>query len=310
MSRATYVRLAALSLIWGSVFLWIKISGHGFSPVQMVLIRLALGAVVVLSIGYARGLRLPGRGVIWGHIAVAALLGNAVPWTMYAEGERGGASGVAAVVNGTAPIWTLAATMLIERKARVTGAKAGGVLLGLAGTALIASPWNGSGTGSGSSLLCFVIGSISFGASFAYMGKFLINRGVPPLMLAGGQLSVATLLMLVVLPFLGLQHVDLRADSLISVVILGVVCTGAAALLNFELIIKDGATVASTVTYLMTAVAVLLGAVALNESLGWTVWVGAAAVLAATGLLRRKPRPAAEPGQEPASRTPGVVPAK
>ncbi|MEU3483650.1 DMT family transporter [Streptomyces sp. NPDC033754] len=290
MSRATGARLAALSLVWGSVFLWIKIAGYGFSPVQMVLIRLALGAVVILSLGYAKGLRLPKEPVVWGHLTVAALLGNAVPWTLYAEGEIAGSSSVAAVVNGSAPIWTLAAALLLGQEKRVSGVRAGGVLLGLGGTALIASPWNSASTGTGWSILCFVLGSVSFGAGFAYMGKFLVGRGVPPLMLAGGQLGAATVLLLAAFPFLGLQAVTWRADSVISVLVLGVVCTGFAALLNFELIIKDGPAVASTVTYLMTAVAVVLGAVVLHEPLGWTVWLGAVAVLAATGLLRRRPQ--------------------
>ncbi|MFI9742892.1 DMT family transporter [Streptomyces sp. NPDC052494] len=290
MSRATGARLAALSLVWGSVFLWIKIAGYGFSPVQMVLIRLALGAVVILSLGYARGLRLPKEPAVWGHLTVAALLGNAVPWTLYAEGEIAGSSSVAAVVNGSAPIWTLAAALLLGQEKRVSGIRAGGVLLGLGGTALIASPWNSASTGTGWSILCFVLGSVSFGASFAYMGKFLVGRGISPLMLAGGQLGAATVLLLAAFPFLGLQAVTWRSDSVISVLVLGVVCTGFAALLNFELIIKDGPAVASGVTYLMTAVAVVLGAVVLREPLGWTVWLGAVAVLAATGLLRRRPQ--------------------
>ncbi|MFI9293024.1 DMT family transporter [Streptomyces gardneri] len=288
MSRATSTRLAALSLVWGSVFLWIKIAGYGFSPVQMVLIRLALGAAVILAIGYAKGLRLPKGAAIWGHLTVAALLGNAVPWTLYAEGEVAGSSGVAAVVNGSAPIWTLATALLLGQEKRISGRAAGGVLVGLGGTALIASPWNSGSTGTGWSILCFVLGSISFGASFAYTGRFLVGRGVPPLVLAGGQLGAATLLLLAAFPFLGLRAVTWRADSVIAVLVLGVVCTGFAALLNFELIIKDGPTVASTVTYLMTTVAVVLGAAVLHEPLGWTVWLGAVAVLAATGLLRRR----------------------
>ncbi|KOX16395.1 MULTISPECIES: DMT family transporter [unclassified Streptomyces] len=291
MSRATCARLAALSLVWGSVFLWIKIAGYGFSPVQTVLVRLALGAAVLLAIGYARGFRLPREKAVWGHLTVAALLGNAIPWTLYAEGEIEGSTGVAAVVNGSAPIWTLATALLLGREKRVSGAKAGGALLGLGGTALIASPWNSASAGSGWSILCFVLGSISFGAGFAYTGRFLVDRNIPPLVLAGGQFGAATVLLLLAFPFLGLQGVTWRADSVVSLLVLGVVCTGFAALLNFELILKDGAAVASTVTYLMTVVAVLLGAVVLREPFGRPVWLGAAAVLAATGLLRRGPSP-------------------
>lgn len=303
MSGTTYLRLAALSLIWGSVFLWIKVAGYAFSPVQMVLVRLVLGALVVIAIGRARGLRLPRGRAVWAHLTVAALIGNAIPWVLYAEGERAGSSSVAAVVNGSAPIWTLAAALLLGQRRRIGGAKAVGALLGLGGTALIASPWDGAGGGSGGgagwSLLCFVLGSVSFGASFAYLGRFLVGRGIPPLSLAGGQLGVAALLLLVATPFLGLQPVHPRADSVAALVVLGVLCTGAAALLNFELIIRDGAAVASSVTYLMTPVAVVLGIVVLRERAHWTVWLGAGAVLLATALLRRGPRPTPQTQTQP-----------
>lgn len=294
---AAYGRLAALSLVWGSVFLWIKISGRGFSPVQMVLVRLALGAAVLLALARLRGLRLPRGAVAWGHLTVGAVLCNAVPWTLYAEGERHGSSSVAGVVNGSAPIWTLTAGLLLGGERRVGPARVGGVLLGLGGTALIASPWSG-GHSDRSGLLFFVLGSVSFGSGFAYVGRYLSRLGIPPLTLAGGQLAVAAVLMLLPLPFLGLQPVHWRADATLSLLVLGVVCTGLASLLNTEIIVRDGPTTASTVMYLMTAVAVVLGAGALGEPLGWTVWVGAAAVLAATALLRRTPRtssPAAGP---------------
>lgn len=288
MSKNTIARLGALSLFWGSVFLWIKIAGYAFSPVQMVLARLVMGAIVLLAIARARGLRLPTERATWVHLTIAALIGNAIPWTLYAEGERLGASNVAAVVNGSAPVWTLVATLVLGMTARISAAKVVGVLLGLGGTALVAAPWSGGGHVSGVSILCFVLGSVSFGSSFAYMGKFLAGRGIPPLMLAGGQLTAASVLMLLALPFLGLQAIHFRTDSVIALIVLGIASTGFAAVLNFELIFKDGASVASTVTYLMTVIAVILGAVVLSEHLGLNVVAGTVAVLIATALLRRK----------------------
>lgn len=297
MSKATAARLATLSLFWGSVFLWIKIAGYAFSAVQMVLVRLVLGAIVLLIIMRLRGMRLPTEKRIWGHLAVAALIGNAIPWVLYAEGERLGTSSAAAVVNGSAPVWTLAATLLLGAEARVNMAKVGGVLFGLSGTVLVAAPWHSGGHNSVLSIVCFVLGSISFGSSFAYMHRFLAGRGVPPLTLAGGQLSVASAMLLLVTPFLGLQPIHFRTDSVIALIILGVICTGFASVLNFELIFKDGASVASTVTYLMTVIAVILGALALSEHIGWNVAIGTVAVLGATALLRRKApaKPAAAP---------------
>ena len=114
-----------------------------------------------------------------------------------------------------------------------------------------------------------MLGAVSFGSSFAYVGRFLVGRGVQPLMLAGGQLTIAAVLTLFAVPFLGLQAVDSRTDSTIALVVLGVMCTGFAVLLNTIIIAKDGPAAAATVIYLMTVVSVVLGAVFLDES-----WAG------------------------------------
>jgi drug/metabolite transporter (DMT)-like permease len=63
--------------------------------------------------------------------------------------------------------------------------------------------------------------------------------------------------------------------------------TGVAYVLNYRLITDDGATVASTVTYLIPVVAVLFGVAVLGESLSLRVLVGMAVVLAGVGLVRR-----------------------
>ncbi|MEU9047768.1 MULTISPECIES: EamA family transporter [unclassified Kitasatospora] len=88
---------------------------------------------------------------------------------------------------------------------------------------------------------------------------------------------------------MGLPAVHAFAREMIALVVLGVVCTGFAVLLNTIIITKDGPAASATVVYLMTVVAVLLGGAVLGEPLGWTVVAGTAAVLGATMLLRRKP---------------------
>jgi drug/metabolite transporter (DMT)-like permease len=285
MSKQSLIRLAALGLIWGSVFMWIKIAGYGLSPVQMVFGRLVLGAAVLVAMGYIRGLRLPQGRQLWGHLTIAALLGNAIPWVLFAEGERAGSTGVAGVINATTPLWTVAITLLWRQ--RLGLARAIGLALGVGGTALIAAPWNG---GELDGVPHFVIGTISLGISFAYMGRYLTGRGIPPLMLAAGQLIAASALLTVAVPFAGLQPIDLRTDSVFSLLVLGILGTGFAYVLNFRLIIDDGGTAASTVTYLLPIVAVVLGVVVLDEPLAWTVLAGMATNLAAAGLVRIRPR--------------------
>jgi drug/metabolite transporter (DMT)-like permease len=307
MSKAAAVRLSALSLLWGSVFLWIKISGYAFSPVEMVFVRLVLGAVVLLAIGFARGLRPPRDPRLLGHMAVAALLGNAVPWLLFAQGERSGSSNIAGIISGTGPVWTMTAAVLLGQEKRLGASRIQGMALGLLGVVLVAAPWDGDTRVSVGSVVCFVLGAVSFGSSFAYVGRFLVGRGVQPLMLAGGQLTIAAVLTLFAVPFLGLRAVDWRTDSTIALIVLGVMCTGFAVLLNTVIIAKDGPAAAATVIYLMTVVSVVLGAVFLDESLGWTVLLGTVAVLGAIALLRRRPASATAPAPAPA---PAPIPAR
>jgi drug/metabolite transporter (DMT)-like permease len=289
MKAGALVRLGGLSLMWGSVFLWIKISGYAFSPVEMVFARLLLGAVVVMAIGLMRGQRPPREAKAIGHLVVAALLGNVIPWLLFAQGEIEGSSNIAGIVSGTGPVWTLVAAVLLGSEKRLGAARIWGMVIGLTGVVLVAAPWNPGTHASLTSVILFALGAVSFGSSFAYIGRFLTGRGIPVFMLAGSQLSIAAVLTLVAFPFFGLQSVQWRTDSTVSLIILGVVCTGFAVLLNTVIITKDGPAVSATVIYLMTVVSVILGSLVLGEPLGWTVVVGTVAVLAATALLRRKP---------------------
>jgi drug/metabolite transporter (DMT)-like permease len=302
VSNKSLLRLGSLGLIWGSVFFFIKLAGFGFSPVQMVFLRLVLGALVLVPFVFARGLRLPAKASVWGHLLVAAFLGNALPWTLFAWGEHAGSSALAGVVNSTTPVWTVIVAFLIGNERRIGLPKGIGLALGIAGTLLIAAPWQAAGAGDTGPLIAFVVGTVSLGASFAYMGRFLAGRGTPPLVLAASQLLAASVIMLVALPFAGLQPIDLRLDSVLAILVLGPISTGAAYVLNFQLIAKDGPTVASTVTYLFPVVSSALGALFLNEAVTWAMVVGAVAALAGVTLVRRPPKPVtpAVPAAEPA----------
>jgi drug/metabolite transporter (DMT)-like permease len=269
----------------------------------MVFVRLVLGAVVLLAIGLAKGQRLPRDRATLGHMTVAALLGNAVPWLLFAQGEVSGSSNIAGIVSGTGPVWTLGAAVLLGSEKRLGATRVLGMIIGLLGVVLVAAPWGAGTHASTSSIICFVLGAVSFGSSFAYVGRFLAHRGIPVFMLAGGQLSIAAVLTLIAVPFLGLDPVEWRTDSTIALIVLGVACTGFAVLLNTVIITKDGPAAAATVIYLMTVVSVVLGAAFLGESLSWTVLLGTAAVLVATALLRRKPteKPAVQPVKDTAA---------
>ena len=141
IGRGSLARLALLALLWGSSFLWIAIALRGFSPVQIAAIRLAVGALALVVILYSRGLRLPADGRVWLHLTVAALFGNAIPYTLFAVGEQHVSSSVAGVLNATTPLWTLVVAFASGHERRVSAPKLAGFVVGLAGTLLIFSPW-------------------------------------------------------------------------------------------------------------------------------------------------------------------------
>ena len=291
MNRAGVLRLTGLALIWGSGFLWIKLSLNGLAPVQIVLIRLALGAAVLTSWLLAHRDRLPTDVRLWVHLAVAATTATVAPYILVAAGERQVDSAVAGMLNATTPLWTVVLAVLSGQERRPTRSALGGLLCGLAGTLLIFAPWrSGSQFTSAGAVYC-LIAAACYALSFVYMDRFLARRGLAPLTLAAGQLIAGTAVTAAVAPLLGgLRAPAWHPGTVAAVLTLGTVGTGVAYVLNYRLIVDDGASTASMVTYLLPVVAVLLGAAVLHEKPSVHAVVGMLVVLAGVALTRRRTR--------------------
>lgn len=290
MRRSSLVLLVALALIWGSSFLWIKLALRSFSPGEIVVVRLALGALALTAMVVARGEHLPsGRGV-WMHLSLAALFANVVPFALFAFGERHIDSAVAGILNATTPLWTVVVAIAVRQERRPTPAKFAGIVIGFAGTVVIFSPWRHASQVMSLSGLACLIAAACYGFAFVYMVRFLAGGGLDPLQLATGQLLAGTVLAALVLPFLGAPLPDLHPGPVTAVVILGVMGTGVAYRINYRLIVDVGASATSLVTYLMPIVSVGLGATALGESVPLNVILGMAIVLAGVALTRGRQR--------------------
>nr|WP_040406816.1 DMT family transporter [Amycolatopsis nigrescens] len=290
--------MGALALMWGSSFFWIKLGLNAFTPVQLVLVRLVLGAAVLTLICYTQRDRLPSQRRVWLHLGVAALFHNAIPFLLFAIGEQTVDSGITGVLNSTTPLWALLAAVLFGLDRRLSGPRLLGLLVGLAGILLIFAPWQASGLLSWGALACLAAAA-SYGFVFVYEGRFLSGTGVSPVALAAAQMITASGMVLFVLPAGGLTPVRLDVGAVIAMVILGVFSTGIAFAMNYRLLATEGAVATSTVGYLLPVVSVLLGTLFLNEQLNLRVVAGMAVVLAGVALTRvRRVKAAAAP--EPA----------
>lgn len=296
-------RLISLALIWGSSFLWIKLGLDALVPSQMVFARVALGALVLCAIAFARRSPLPRGGRMWGHLVVYVFFANVLPFTLFAIGERTIDSGLTGVINSTTPLWAVPCTLLFGGVRRLGLNTIIGLVLGFAGVLVIFSPWQATGVNLGGAAVCLVAAA-SYGVGVVYAGRFLANKGVAPGSLAAAQMLVATVMSALVLPFDGLQPIHFDVPALLAVCVLGVFGTGFAFLLQHSQIAKEGPTAASMVAYLLPVVSVLLGVVFLHETLSWHEVAGMAVVLVGVGLTRRKgrmPTPAPSEALPPAT---------
>ncbi|MFJ7270583.1 DMT family transporter [Streptomyces sp. NPDC099050] len=281
------VRVGVLALLWGSTFLWIDLALEGLTPVQVTLIRCALGALVLGAACRVARQRLPGGRAMWGHVLVAAFFCNALPFALFGIGQQSVDSGLAGVLNATTPLWSLLIGLATRAEGRPHAIRVAGLLVGLAGTALIFAPWQRSGH-VGWGALAILGAAASYAFAFTYMGRHLVGKGVPTLSLATAQLLAATGLTTLALPVGGLTAVRFQAVPLLAVVVLGVFVTGVTFYLTYRIIADEGATNAATVGYLLPVVSVALGSLVLGEEIGPRVLAGMAVVLLGVALTRHR----------------------
>lgn len=296
--------IVALALLWGSGFLWIKLSLAGLSPFQLTFARLALGAAVLGAIVASRRLALPRSQRMWGHLAVAALISNAVPYTLFAVAEQTVPSTLAGTINATTPLWTAVIAYTAGADQLNSPRRVFGLLLGFAGALVLLSPWNTTESSFALGAVECLGAAISYGLSYVYQARYITNRGHSPLVLAFGQLCAATVLLGLALPGTGGGAPSLGGIVLPAILILGILGTGAAYVINYALITTEGPTAASVVTYLVPAVSVALGAVFLSEPARPNLLAGAALILLGVALVQR--RTSANTAAHPPRNAPGA----
>ena len=295
-------KYAAIALIWGSSYLLMKVGVEAMSGVQVATLRVFCGvAVLLLLLRLSRG-RLP-RGLgTWGHLLVTGSLLCTIPWTLFAMGEQRVDSSIAGLSNAVTPVATVLCSMLLLRAEPVGRRRMWGVAIGFLGVLLIFQPWSVERGPDPVGFAMVLTASTSYGVGWTYVRRFL--RGVDPggLSMPTAQVLVATVQMPIVLllwwwfgtgdeiaaPW-SLHGTDWLVP-LISVLALGVVGTGLAQWLQFDIVRAAGPTVATSVTYPITVVSVLLGVLVLGERLGPIVLLGGVVVLLASVLIGWTPR--------------------
>jgi len=271
--------LLALGTLWGTSYLFIKVTVAEVPALTLVAGRLALAAVIMWIILRTQGLSMPRERRMWGVYATMALVNAALPYALISWGEQYITSGLASLLQATTPIFTVLLAQFLTAEERITPAKILGVVIGFVGVGLLMLPDLRHG------LQASLLGQLAIvGSSLCYAGSAIYARsqlkGQPPLFSATGQLTIGTAFMvpisLVVDRPFHLSPSPLALAAWGSLAILGTVL---AYYLYFTLIERTSATFVTMVTYIVPINGLILGALVLNEQLNLTVLVSLALVL-------------------------------
>jgi drug/metabolite transporter (DMT)-like permease len=284
--------LVTLSILWGGSFFFAEVALEALPPLSVVFARVAIGALALLVLVHAAGLRLP-RGLrLWRAFFVMGALNNLIPFSLIVWGQTAITGGLAAILNATTPLFTVVLAHILTRDERLTLAKLAGVAVGFLGVAVMIGPQvlGGLATGGldigglGIAILAHlaVLGAaLSYAFAGIYGRRF---RDTPPLITATGQVTASTILLcplalMVDQPWtLALPDPEITWAIVGALLGLGLLSTAAAYVIYFRILASAGATNLLLVTFLIPVSAILLGVMVLSEQL-------TAAQLAGMGLI-------------------------
>jgi drug/metabolite transporter (DMT)-like permease len=284
------VRFAVLCLIWGFSFLLIKVGTHGFAPLQVTLGRLVFGTVVLGAVLLVRRERLPRGPRTWGHLAVAAFLLNALPFTLFSYAELTISSTLAGICNATTPLWGMLLSLVALSDDRPTRRRVAGLGIGFAGVLIVLGAWQGFSGQDPTGTAMALVASLSYAVGWVYVRRTLSGAGGSNVAMAGSQLLLGTLQLALVTPLFTSFPASFPVGPLLAVATLGALGTGVAFLLQYGLVAEVGPTTATLVTYFIPVIATAAGVALLDEHLTWNTPVGALIVLAGAALTRSGPR--------------------
>nr|WP_039970638.1 DMT family transporter [Vibrio halioticoli] len=274
------LRLICLAAIWGGSFLFMRISANALGPAYLMEARVFFAAISLLLVAvYMR------KSINFSshkkHFFIIGFFNTALPFLLFAYAAQTLPASILSILNSTAAIWG-AAIAIVWSRSMPTFKIVIGLLCGVIGVfILVGFDSNHLAQDSTMAMLAGVMAACCYGIASNYA------KNAPKISSfdnAHGSMWAACLIILPLLPFMPIREMpDLQIS--ISVILLGVVCTGLAYLLYFRLIEDVGPPSALSVTFLIPLFGILWGYLFLNESVGWNTALGALFVIGGTMLV-------------------------
>lgn len=256
--------LIILSIFWGGSFFFIEIALRDFQPFTLVFLRISIAALILVGVVYLSGQRLPASLKTWMGYLILGLINNAIPFSLIVWGQTRIESGVASILNATAPIFTVLLAHFLTSDERLTIPKIMGVLVGFIGVYLMMMPelnnrfsWRGLGQ----------VAVLGAAISYSFAGIFGKRfKHIPAVVNSTGMLLCSSIIMLPLVIIIDAPwSIRPSFEAVAALLGIAIISTVAAYLLYFHLLAAVGATNVLLVTFLIPISALLLGVGVLGE---------------------------------------------
>ncbi|MEN8195813.1 MAG: EamA family transporter [Pseudomonadota bacterium] len=277
--------LLTLATIWSSSFGFIKVAVETVPPISVTAGRLLLATVIVVIYARLRGHRFPDEPGLWLKFFLIGLFGNALPFTLIGWGEESIDSGLAAILMAVMPIATLVLAHFFAEDERMNPARITGVTFGFAGVLVLIGPDALGGMGDNAIRQTAVAGGAA-----CYAVATVIARRLPKMPTSLSSAGALTAAVVFILPmsliFDRPWALSPSADSVWSVIMLGLFPTALAAILYFTLLRRTGANFIALNNYLIPCLGVIWGIIFLDELLHWRAVLALGIILTGVAFTR------------------------
>jgi drug/metabolite transporter (DMT)-like permease len=290
VTRRGLVLFALMAIIWGIPYLFIRVAVGEITPPVLVFLRTIIATAILLPIAL---FRVDLRAVLihWRWVAAFAAIEIAIPWVLLGSAEQHLSSSLTGLLIASTPLIGTVFAIATGGTDRLSRTGVIGLFVGLVGVvAIVGGDFQTSDV---MSLVQVFLVAVCYAVGPAILARRL--GGVPSLGIMALSLAGTAVLYA---PIAAIQWpaVPLSTNVIVSVIVLGTVCTAAAFILFASLIGEIGPVRATVITYINPAVAAILGVAVLQETFTPAMGAGLGLVILGSALATR--RPAAQPPPE------------
>lgn len=280
MPLASVLRLVLLASIWGGSFLFMRLTANSLGPAVLIEGRVLAAALCLLLISCYLRRQLQFSSNIK-HFFIIGAFNTALPFLLFAYAAQTLNASTLAILNSTAPLFGAVIASLWQKERLKL--KAGlGLLVGMIGVSVLVGQ---QALALGEQGLWAIFACLMAAAMYGFTANYTkIAPTVAPFENAHGSMWAAVVIVLPFIPFMPIRDPITLPISL-SVLALGIVCTGIAYLLYFRLVKDDGPASALSVTFLVPLFGILWGWLFLDEAIGLNTLLGALLVITGTVLV-------------------------